>query len=356
MSAYLEYKAGPEILSMIRDEGLDPRKIRVLVGPAGGPKWFVSVGFDRTLISTGFLGKSSGRVVLAGASAGAWRCVTMACRDPLEAHEKLRITYSRNIFTAADTPFTVGLALKKNVDDFLGPKDLDCILNHPVFDLAVHTVRGRGPCASENRKIQGMGLIAGALMNAVSPRAMEHFFERMVFFSGPVKPGFLDNSFHGRAVRLNPSNLRKAALATGCLPYIVAGVKNIADAPPGVYRDGGLIDYQLNQDYCPPDRGITLFFHYQERIIPGWFDKPLKWRTPPKGSLNRVLQVFPGPDFLKLLPDQRLPDRDDFRIFVDNPAERIRRWDKVSEVSEVLGEAFMNHVESGKIRYLVQPL
>jgi hypothetical protein len=341
---------------MIRDEGLDPRKIRVFVGPAGGPKWFVSVGFDRALIRTGFLAKSKERVLLAGASAGAWRCLAMACREPLEAYEKLRIAYSRNVFTAADTPVTVGQALKRNVDDFLGPQDIEFILHHPIFDLAVHTVRGRGPGASENPKIQGPALIAGALMNIISPKGVERFFERVVFFSGPDKPKFLTNCFRGKSVRLSTRNFRMAALATGCLPYVVAGVKDISEAPAGIYRDGGLIDYQLNQDYCPGDNGLTLFFHYQERIVPGWFDKPLKWRSPPKGSLNRVLQVYPSPEFVELLPGRRLPDRDDFKIFVDNPAERIRRWDAISETSEVLGETFINDLESGRIRQLAQPL
>jgi len=308
------------------------------------------------MISARFLEKSAERVVLAGASAGAWRCLTMACRKPLEAHEKLRLAYSRNVFTVADTPTTVGQALKKNVDDFLGPQDIEFILDHPVFDLAVHTVRGRGPAASENRKIQAAALVAAALLNVMSPKGVEGFFERVVFFSGLDGPKFLTNCFHGRPVRLSTRNFRMAALATGCLPYVVAGVKNVSGAPPGVYRDGGLTDYQLNQDYCPGDSGLTLFFHYQERIVPGWFDKTLKWRTPPKGSLNRVLQVYPSPAFIKLLPDQRLPDRNDFSMFVNDPAERIRRWDKVSEKSEVLGETFMNHVESGKIKYLVQPL
>ena len=108
--SYLNYRAGSSILPLIRDEGLRPERIRVLVGPAGGPKWFVSVGFDRAIIKSRFLEKS-GRVLLAGASAGAWRCLTMACSDPLDAHERLRIAYSRNVFTAEDTPATIARLL-----------------------------------------------------------------------------------------------------------------------------------------------------------------------------------------------------------------------------------------------------
>jgi len=327
----------------------------VLAAPAGGPKWFVSVGFDRAIIKSRFLEKS-GRVLLAGASAGAWRCLTIACTDPLEAHERLRIAYSRNVFTAEDTPETISAALMRNVDAFLQPNDIPGLLGHPVYQLAIHTARGRGPAGSENRRTQGAGLITAALANAVSSRGAELFFERVVFFSGLDTPEFLLDSFRGRAVRLTAENLRSAALATGSLPYFVSGVKDIPGAPPGIYRDGGIIDYQLNQDYAAGTDGITLFFHYQERIVPGWFDKPLSWRSPAKRQLSNVLQVFPGADFIKLLPDGRLPDRNDFAAFANNPSERIKRWDEVSRLSDILGEQFMDDVESGRIRNLIRPL
>ncbi|MBM3299318.1 MAG: hypothetical protein FJY85_05130 [Deltaproteobacteria bacterium] len=356
MKTYLNYKAGPAILHMIRQDGLDPARIRVLACPAGGPKWFVCVGFDRALMRRHLLERASSRVLLAGASAGAWRCLTMVCRNPLEAHERLRIAYSRNRFSRTDTPCTIGEALRRNVDAFVQDPDIAFILNHPRFDVAVHVVRGRGPAGSESKKIEGCGLIAAAMLNALSPRGMDLFYERLVFYSGQVTPEFTKGPFRGRSFRLSAQNLRQVALATGSLPYIVSGVSGIPGAEAGVYRDGGLTDYQLNQDYCPGEDGVTLFFHYQERIVPGWFDKSFSWRRPPKGALDRVLQVHPSQRFIELLPDRKLPDRNDFIEYVDNPEERIRRWDKVSEISEILGEEFLNAVESGRIRNQVQPL
>ncbi len=293
---------------------------------------------------------------MAGSSAGGWRCLAMACKDAVNAYEKLRIAYSRNVFTAQDTPRTIGDALRRNVNDFIGDDDIPHILNHRVFNLAVHTVRSRGPAASENRRLQGAALLGAAALNVVSPFGMDLFFERVVFYSGPEKPDFLDNWFQGRAVPLTGENVREAALATGSLPYIIAGVKNIPGAPPGIYRDGGLRDYQLNEDYRPGEGSVTLFFHYQRKVVPGWFDKPLSWRRPPRGSLDRVLQVYPSEEFVRMLPDGRIPDREDFTTFVDDPSERIRRWDEVSRLSELLGEEFLEDVESGRIRNLVTPM
>ena len=357
MKRYIRYKAGPHVFPILKDEGLDRRRIAVFAGPAGGPKWFVSVGFDKAILRTRFLEHGAGRVLLVGSSAGGWRCLAMSCRDPLSAYEKLRLGYSRNVFTAEDTARSVSAAFRKNMEEFIADEDLPYIVDHPVFDVAVHTVRSKGPCASSNRRIEGAGIVVAALLNAFSPAAMAPFYERIVFFAAKSEPRFLqDNLFRGRGVRLSVDNVRHAALATGSLPYIMAGVDGIPHAPTGVYRDGGLCDYQLNQDYAPGNGKITLFFHYQERIVPGWLDKKLAWRRPDRSALANLLQVFPGEDFVKMLPDKRIPDRNDFIEFVDDPAERIRRWDEASDKSDVVAEQFMEDVESGAIRRLVEPI
>lgn len=356
MKDYIRYKAGSAILQTIGDEGLDPRKIRVFAGAAGGPKWFVCVGFDHAMIESGFLGRGDRPVLLVGSSAGAWRCMAMACPNPLDAYERLRIGYSRNIFTAADTPASISAAFRKNIEDAISDEDVRFILDHDRFALGIHVVRSQGWASSSRKFFEGSALAAGAVLNLFSPRFMQAFYERILFYSGDEPPSFVSNRFRGRAVRLTTENFHDAALATGSLPYIMAGVPDITGAPPGVYRDGGLLDYQFNQDYDPGPDGMTLFFHYQERIVPGWLDKKLRRRKPPAGSLDRVLQVYPGDDFLAMLADGRLPDRQDFIDFVNDPAERIRRWDEAAKLSRVIGDRFLEDVESGKIRELVRPL
>ncbi len=82
----------------------------------------------------------------------------MACRNPQQAYEKLRIAYSRNVFTEKDTPKTLSAALQRNVDSFIHEEDIPTILGHPAFDLAIHTVRGRGPAGSERRPIQAAAI------------------------------------------------------------------------------------------------------------------------------------------------------------------------------------------------------
>jgi len=92
MKDYIQFKAGPKIIDAIRDEGLDPKRIGALAGPAGGPKWFVSVGFDRMLMESRFLERAQDRVLLAGLPRCAWRCFCDGLqRGFCVAYEKLRI-------------------------------------------------------------------------------------------------------------------------------------------------------------------------------------------------------------------------------------------------------------------------
>jgi hypothetical protein len=57
-----------------------------------------------------------------------------------------------------------------------------------------------------------------------------------------------------------------------------------------------------------------------------------------------------------MLPGEKIPDREDFFTFANNPDERIKRWDHVCKASEILGQVFMEDNESGRIRELVRPL
>ncbi len=65
------------------------------------------------------------------------------------------------------------------------------------------------------------------------------------------------------------------------------GVRDLPGAGPGTYRDGGLLDYHLDLPY--EDRGVVLYPHFTDKVIPGWFDKGLPWRRGDAGRLQDVL-------------------------------------------------------------------
>ena len=127
-------------------------------------------------------------------------------------------------------------------------------------------------------------------------------------------------------VALDERNLRDALIASGSVPLVMAGVRGIAGARPGVYRDGGIIDYHFDFRFRTRP-GLILYPHFFDRITPGWFDKALRRRGPDPAGLDRVVLLSPSRDSVASLPHGRIPDRTDFASM--STAERQRVWREV---------------------------
>jgi hypothetical protein len=195
------------------------------------------------------------------------------------------------------------------------------------------------------------------LFNCLSRNNIYLFAERIVFHNGSMPPSFcLQPQFRGRFVRINEINFKYAIMASGAIPLVVAGVRNIYGAPRGIYRDGGLIDYHLTHQFAAKENETVLFFHHQERIIPGWLDKNLMRRVPDEETLSNVLMVFPTQSFVEKLPGGKIPDRGDFLAYINDQETRIKNWYKAVELSAPLGEDFIELVESGRIKEMVEKL
>ena len=341
----LHYRAGPRALERLRRDGLGPGSIGALVGPASGPRWLALAGLDRALLGSDLL--SRGRVLLAGASAGAWRMVAFAARDPLAAHERLLEGYVRQVFHKGDTPASVSRAYAAMLAEVV-EGDAAHILGHPVFDLAIHTARCR---AGGSRPALLASLLAAGALNVATPRATAMGFERVLFSSRPDRLP----DFDGRVVPLRPDNLLAVTRASGTVPLYLEAVRDIPGAPHGAFVDGGLTDYHLRQAYLEDDDRLVLLLHYQRAMFPRWLDRFRPSRRPSPEATANLLQIYPSAAFIAGLPDGHIPDRDDFKRFADNPKERIRRWRRVAAASEALGEQLLADLASGRVD-LVEPL
>ena len=51
--------------------------------------------------------------------------------------------------------------------------------------------------------------------------------------------------------------------------------------------------------------------------------------------------VYPSEEFITGLPDGRVPDRGDFKTFIDAPEVRIANWRRTAELAAPLGEEFL---------------
>ena len=352
----IRIKAGRRAYEIIKDGGFDFDSISTYFGPAVGPRWLLASGFDLTLLRQEVLGRSKA-VHLIGSSAGAWRFAAWLQPQAADCYRRLIDAYINTRYFREDTPVKVLDKLTKIIGEYLEDDALPFALANKKYRLSIITARGRNLVSSEMLWLQKTGLLAGFLFNYFSHNNIYAFAERVVFYNGSKPPPFcLQPQFRGRFVRINAINFKYSVIASGAIPLVVAGVKNIYGAPRGVYRDGGLIDYHLTHQFASKENELTLFFHHQERIIPGWMDKKIISRVPDAETLSNVLMIFPSQSFIETLPDEKIPDRDDFLTYIDDNDQRIRNWRKTVELSAPLGEEFMELAQSGKLKDVVEKL
>ncbi len=354
MTANLTIQAGPKALSLIRDEGLRADRITVLAGAAGGPKGLVLSGIDRMMCRDLFRDREK-PLYLIGSSIGAWRFAAFGRRDQIGALERFWTAYINQRYETKPTAEELTVESFRILDAYLGNGGYQEILSHPTMRFSFMAVRSRRPVRSDKKIPLSLGLAGAVLGNLLNRHFMKLFFERTLFYDPRDKPPFWDmDEFPLKRYELTPDNLRFALIAAGSIPLLMNGVG--VPGIPGVYRDGGLLDYQLDIPFLSDGKGIALYPHYTDSIIPGWLDKKLAWRKPHPEYLERVLLVSPSRDYIDRLPYRKIPDRNDFYLFKGNNDERIAYWNSVVRESERLGDEFAEAVLSGSIRDRAQHL
>ncbi|MCI0516358.1 MAG: patatin-like phospholipase family protein, partial [Woeseiaceae bacterium] len=196
--------------------------------------------------------------------------------------------------------------------------------------------------------------MAAAAANLFSRRSLGAFFARGLFYDPRTLPPFYNvEGFPLHRIRLTGENLVDAIIASGSIPLVLNGVRDIAGAPPGTYRDGGVIDYHLDLPLSDPDR-YTLFPHFFDSMKPGWFDKRLSWRRMTPANIDRTIVVYPSPEFIKGLPNAKVPDRTDFVTL--SPAERIRTWRAVIDRCRYLADDLAEVIAHDRLADRIEPL
>jgi len=347
------FKAGPGAFDSIQRHGFAIDRIGTIAGASGGAKWLVLSQLDRVILSS-IAPRLAGPVHLLGTSIGAWRFACYAQSDPCAAIERFEQAYIEQRYS--DEPDIHEITAKSHeiLKVILGEDGVIAILDHPIYRTHILTVRARHIAASERRFLLAASLIIAASLNVVSRKTLVWFFERALFFDARELPPFFDVAdFPLQRVILRKENLEDAILATGSIPLVISGVRDISGATTGMYRDGGVIDYHLDLPHSEPDR-LTLYPHFFDRIVPGWFDKKLPWRRPDPANFDRTVLVSPSAEFISRLPGQKIPDRTDFARY--EPGERIRVWHTVVAECERLADEFNDIIERGELESRLTPL
>lgn len=336
----LSIHAGARARQILREEGLRASRVRIVAGAAGGPKWIPLGPLDRYLFGQ-WLRDARGPIDLIGSSAGAWRLAALAQDDALERHAALAREYIGQRYPEKPSPGDVSAVCRKILAAAVNDAGIASLLTNAKYRLHVATARGVGPTNTQAGPVLTFGLGAALAANAAGRGFLDAFFERTYFHTPGAKAPLRESAdFSIEYVALSRENVRDALLASGSIPLVLAGVTGIAGAPPGVYWDGGIIDYHLDLPYDVGEDELILFPHFSPQVIPGWFDKFVPWRRAAGERMANVVLLCPSPAFAKTLPLGKIPDRKDFERYFKRDDERIAAWNATVAQCEAMVHDF----------------
>ncbi|MBB3167610.1 patatin-like phospholipase family protein [Simiduia aestuariiviva] len=342
-----ELLAGPSAYRHILQNGLSPQDIRSVFGASGAAKWLTIYGLDRAIFEQ-WLPAAEQQIHLFGTSIGAWKLAAAGQSQPGWALNELAEGYIEQNYADGITQPVVHRELMKILNRFLMQPQVDDLLSQSRFNYHCGVARCHGALSQDTAWPLLRGMSSAFVRNLRGRQRLNGQFERVIFADPRRAPSVASaDGISTEVLSLSSSNLRDAVIASGSIPYVMAAKTAIAQVPPGVYRDGGLVDYHPVPANFWREPGLILYPHFYRWLLPGWYDKYLPSRRASAAALDNVIMVAPTPAYVASLPAGRIPDRKDFQRFKDNDAERVRRWRIVKEQSLQLGEAFMQVAQRG---------
>jgi len=342
MARALSVYLGKEAARQIAVQGWSAGLFSLLLGASGGPKWFILSQLDRLLFGD-FLQRSEQPLAVLGSSIGSWRHACLAMENPAAAVTRLEQGYLYQHYASKPTAREVSEVSCKILDRVLGDNGAADLVQHPRIRTHIVTARGRGPAASSSTPLLATGMGAAALGNTLSRRLLKLHFQRVVFHSGVQPcPGLALHDFHTQYCALREDNVAAALHASGAIPFVLTGERDIPGAPPGQYWDGGIIDYHFDLGQYRGD-GLILYPHFSASVIPGWFDKFLPWRQAAIHEVDKLVLLCPSDEFIAGLPYGKIPDRTDFSHLEHD--ERVRYWEQCVQRSQALAQEFSDMIE-----------
>jgi len=181
---------------------------------------------------------------------------------------------------------------------------------------------GKGPRGFGESSNPGDALCLLAAANECAHTSAMNLFFKGCFFLRPAATQRSMGSFNGSAIRLEREKYRKScSLRQARFRTLFRGgsTKYFRAAARRCVPRWGLMTYQLNQTIVPRRQDILCFFFTIRAIVPGWFDKLIKWRSLRQAPWIGSFRCIPARIFLASSTDGRLPYRQDFITFVDDP-------------------------------------
>ena len=346
----LQVFAGPRAREHLRRRGLQAADVRVIPAAAGGPKGLVLLPLDRYLFGM-WLAASNHTVHLLGASIGAWRMAAACLPDADAALAQLADDYITQTYPhlpgRMPAPHTVSELFGHRLQQRLGDQAAT-ILSHPRYRLHVFTSRGRRWLHKPGAVTLRLGWAATFAANALSRRQLGRWMQRVVFSDPREALPFDLADYPTRQVGLGSNNLAQTVLASCSIPFALDPVQDIPGAPAGTYWDGGITDYHLHLPFAKMEQGLVLYPHFGSQVVPGWLDKAWKGRHKATAALDNLVLLAPKPEWLKTLPNGKLPDRGDFKAYGEDIVRRQHDWRRAVAESQRLADEFAQLVGKGQ--------
>ncbi|MEW6991325.1 patatin-like phospholipase family protein [Colwelliaceae bacterium 6441] len=349
----LEIYAGSNALKTIQEHGFKQELFTSMLGASGGPKWFTLFGLDKYLFSDFFKNREQ-ELNLIGSSAGSFRFAALAQEKPIAAITRLATVYSETVYSEKADAQEITEKAKTLLNEVYGNRGIDEIINNPTFKAHFIVAKCQGLTSFEQKPLQFLGLLGSILLNRIDRNLLKYQYQRYVFHHPKSQVKISDHcQFDTHYQSLSPHNLKEALLASGSIPMVMQGVKDITNSAQGMYRDGGIIDYHFDIN-IENNEGLILYPHFTPLPKAGWFDKNLK-RKVQEIHYQNVVMLVPSEKFISRLPYQKIPDRKDFTDM--DASTRIKYWRTVLSETERLAESldsFIHQPNMSKVTLINQ--
>ena len=336
----LEIYAGESARKRIEQEGFHSALFTSFLGASGGPKWFTLFGLDKYLFGDFFKGRTQ-PLNIVGSSAGAFRSACFAQKDPVAATKRFAKYYSETTYSEKPDAAEITRSVVDIIEQLFGQTGMEEIVQNDVFRAHFLVAKCEGLVASEQKVKQLLGLSKSFVNNAIDRKRLKSQYHRYIFSQASSDLKLFDeDNFPTVTKTLDMANIKQALIASGAIPLVMEGIADIPGCPPGMYRDGGIIDYHF--DFDIQNEGLILYPHFSSTLKAGWFDKKLSRAVRAKHYDNTVV-LCPSAKYVATLPYQKISDRSDF---VDmETQQRIDYWQDVLSASEYLAQAFDDFVQ-----------
>jgi hypothetical protein len=344
----LQILAGKKALAEIKQHGLRPERIKLMIGASGGPKWLMLSRLDQYL-SEHFFPQTTQPISLLGSSIGSWRMACYAQQDPLASFKEFEQLYINQRYSDTLIPTEITTYIDKVLSQLFSPNRAKYIVSNPLRKLHIVAVRNRRLLNGRSRLAQGFGLLTAATGNLFSSKIVEALYPRVII---SPEESTLPYFFKPETIALNSENLSQSLVASGAIPMVMEPTK-VMGGKDRWHWDGGLVDYHFSGPFNAED-GLVFYPHFFPKITPGWLDKSIPWRKAKAKNYDNVVMLAPSESFIADLPYGKIPDRKDFEDLSNEDRETY--WNTVLEATNRLVDDLHAALEKDGARSAVMPI